>query len=324
VDETATSSTIEPWVLALMQCPRCGGALASPGEQLVCKQQHRWPTHHGLHDFMSDDLPDDAAATLENFGYEWAAFPAIQAEDAAFWERYSRDLDPAAVAGKLVVDVGCGKGRFSWFLAQQARHLVAFDGSGSVGIAAGNLAPLANTTVFRADLHHAPLRDGSFDLVSCIGVLHYVPDPNSGFAEVARLIAPGGTLLLSVYSRPENAGVRARALSAAAFVRRFTPKVPKPLLRALSAPLAAALYGAIVLPGRMGEAGGVRRLDALPLQTYRRRPLRSLWLDTFNRLHAPFEHRFVREDIDRWLADAGLVLQSVREDAGWMVVARRP
>jgi len=269
-------------------------------------------------------MPDDAVATLENFGYEWAAFPDIRDEDAQFWERYSVDLADADVDGKLALDVGCGKGRFTWFLAQRASRVVAFDGSASVAVAAHNLRALDNTAVFQADLHHAPLPDRSFELVTCIGVLHYVPSPSEAFAEVARLVAPGGVLLLSVYSRPERHGARALGLAVATYVRRYTPRVPKGMLRVLSGPLAVALYVGVVVPGRMGDALGIAAFSRLPLQTYRRRPVRSLWLDTFNRLHAPFEHRFVREDIVHWMDSEGLAVEHLHDDAGWMVVARRP
>ena len=277
--------------------------------------------------YVTGVVPDSAEAQrlVEGFGYEWTAFPAIQPEDEPFWERYSADLDPDSLAGRLAVDVGCGKGRFSWFLAPHVRHLVAFDPSSSAVVAARNLAPLPNTSVFQADLHQAPFADGAFGMVVCIGVLHYVPDPAAGFRDVVRLLAPGGTLLLSVYSRPEAAGgARDLGLRAARAVRRVSPRVPHRLLRWLCAPLGLLLYAGVVLPGRAGEAAGVRALASLPLQTYRRRPVRSLWLDTFNRLSAPFEHRFLWPEVQQWLDDAGLRVESARDDAGWIVVASRP
>jgi len=316
--------TLGPDVLATMRCPTCGEGYEATASGVRCGRGHELAWQHDVLMAPIDQLPEDARKTVEGFGYEWTAFPGILPEDEPFWERYSRDLDLGALGDAVAIDVGCGKGRFSWFLAPAVRHLVAFDASDSAFVAARNLADRPNTTAVRADLHEAPFADGAFDLVSCIGVLHYVPDPAKGFDEVVRLVAPGGTLLLSVYSRPEHAGVRKWALDAATAVRRVTPRVPRPLLRALSAPVGALLYATFVLPGRLGERIGNRALASLPLQTYRGRPLRSLWLDTFNRLHAPFEHRFVRAEVDGWLAGAGLEVLHIREDAGWMVVARRP
>jgi hypothetical protein len=47
-------------------------------------------------------------------------------------------------------------------------------------------------------------------------------------------------------------------------------------------------------------------------------------MDTHNRLAAPFEHRFERSEVERWLVEEGLTPERVREDAGWIVLARRP
>src|SRR5438045_1285674 len=93
-------------------------------------------------------------------------------------------------------------------------------------------------------------------------------------------------------------------------------RLPRPLLRVLAAPLAALLYVTLVLPGHV--------FKGLPLQTYRGRPLRSLWLDTFDRLSAPLEHRYVWSELEPWFTETHLEVQAVREEAGLYIVARRP
>jgi SAM-dependent methyltransferase len=316
---------LDSHAIATLRCPVCREAPRIDGAGLTCSAGHRWAWREGYIDCSVDGIPAEAERTLESFGYEWAAFPSIQPEDEAFWQRYSADLDLDRFADSVAVDVGCGKGRFSWFLAPAVGSLVTFDGSASVAVAARNLATRDNVLVLRADLHHAPLADAAFDLVCCIGVLHYVPDPEAGFRAVARLVAPGGTLLLSVYSRAEQRGLRNIGLRAATSLRRITARLPRRLLRVLSAPIAVALYIGLVLPGQAAQAAHLSAVArALPLQTYRGHPLRSLWLDTHNRLSAPFEHRFGETDVRGWLDGAGFVIRSIREDAGWMVVAERP
>jgi hypothetical protein len=53
-------------------------------------------------------------------------------------------------------------------------------------------------------------------------------------------------------------------------------------------------------------------------------PIRSLWLDTFDRLSAPIEHRYVWEDLRPWYAHRGLVVDAMREESGLFVLAHRP
>ena len=101
-------------------------------------------------------------------------------------------------------------------------------------------------------------------------------------------------------------------------------RLPHPLLRVLCAPLAGFLYLSLVVPGRLGDVASIKRLARLPLQTYRGSPLRSLWLDTFDRLSAPLEKRYVWDEIEPWFRRAGLEVEAVREDAGLIVLARRP
>ena len=78
----------------------------------------------------------------------------------------------------------------------------------------------------------------------------------------------------------------------------------------------------LVLPGR--AVPGLTRASHLPLAAYRSKPFRSLWLDTFDRLSAPLEARYLWEDIARWFSSAGLEVLNARDEAGWFVVAHRP
>ncbi|MGH9126950.1 MAG: hypothetical protein ACRDZ8_19810 [Acidimicrobiales bacterium] len=87
-----------------------------------------------------------------------------------------------------------------------------------------------------------------------------------------------------------------------------------PVLRPLAWPVAAALYGGVVVPGAAGEQRGWSRLAGLPLATYRGAPLRALWLDTFDRLSAPLEARFTPAEVSTWFRESGLPVLSLRTD----------
>jgi hypothetical protein len=97
-------------------------------------------------------------------------------------------------------------------------------------------------------------------------------------------------------------------------------KLPHPALRLLCAPIAVLLYLLFVIPGKVGQDRGIRFLGSLPLYTYRGKPLRSLWLDTFDRLSPQIEHRFVWDELDAWFQEADLQVVAAREDTGWHVL----
>jgi hypothetical protein len=78
-----------------------------------------------------------------------------------------------------------------------------------------------------------------------------------------------------------------------------------------------------VTPGRLGDRLGVSVLSKLPLATYRGKPLRSLWLDTFDRLSAPVENRYIWPELKEWFERSSTTVVAVREEAGWFVTLRK-
>jgi len=321
---TSVTGFVPPPLLGVLACPLCAGALEPGPAEMRCATGHRWPVHDGYLDTTTDGwVPDSStAATAESFGYEWNTFDDVRTEDEQFADVYFRDLDLRSLRGKLALDAGCGKGRYTRFLAPHAEALVALDGSSAAEAAVRNLGGFPNVLVVRSDLRRPPVRPESMDFVSCLGVLHHLEDPRRGFRDLRRLLAPGGTMLIYVYSRPESRGARSAALAASALLRRLTVKMPHRLLRAVSVVVAAGLFVGVVGIGRLGERLGWSRLAALPMAGYRGKPFRSLDLDTFDRLSAPVEYRYRWDELEPWFAEEGLEVVAAREEAGWFVLAK--
>ncbi|MDE3241328.1 MAG: methyltransferase domain-containing protein [Nitrospirota bacterium] len=92
-----------------------------------------------------------------------------------------------------VLELGCGSGILLKELKARSRFVVGFDVSPDMMRRARPLgAPLVtgNGSVL-------PFRDASFDLVSCRGVLHHLPDVPAALREIHRVLRPGGELILS-------------------------------------------------------------------------------------------------------------------------------
>ncbi|GAC1362772.1 MAG: hypothetical protein NVSMB32_03540 [Actinomycetota bacterium] len=311
-------------ILERLRCPDCQERMTQDDAgEVACRAGHRLPWRDGYLAVADRGVDAETERTFASFGYEWTTFDAVRPEDEAYWQNYFADVPLEELRGGVGLDAGCGKGRFTRFTAAYLDALVALDGSPAVEAAVRTLAALPNVAVVRADLRHAPFAPDSFNFISCLGVLHHLPDPRQGFEVLARHLAPGGLMLLYLYSRPEAQGLRSIGLSAATALRKATVHVPHRPLRWASAPIAAALYASLVVPGRLGMRLGMRRLGSLPLATYRGKPVRSLWLDTFERLSAPIEHRYTLDELQVWFAAAGVSVEAAREDAGWFVVLRK-
>ena len=261
--------------------------------------------------------------TFASFGFEWNNFDEVRDEDESFAEVYFRDLDLAGLEGKVGLDAGCGKGRYTRFLAAHLAVTAALDGSSAVEAAARNLAGMPSVLVVKSDLRAAPFAAESFDFIASLGVLHHLDDPRQGFERLLTYLAPGGRILLYLYSRPPTPGLRATALRLAAALRTVTVRLPHRLLKVLSEPIAAGLYAGIVLPGGNGDRRGVAALSGLPMNAYRGKPFRSLVLDTFDRLSAPVETPLCLAGLAPWFTNRPVV-EAARDDTGWFVLARKP
>lgn len=97
-----------------------------------------------------------------------------------------------------VGDLGCGTGHVSAALAPFVGRVIAIDRSGEMLQAARRrLRGLANVEVRRGALEALPVAGDELDAATLLLVLHHVPDPAAALAEAARVLKPGGRLLIA-------------------------------------------------------------------------------------------------------------------------------
>jgi SAM-dependent methyltransferase len=108
--------------------------------------------------------------------------------------------DDAALAGRRVLEVGCGAAQCSRWLRAHGARPVAFDLSGGQLAQARVLAARTGLEVplVQADAQRLPFRDASFDLAcSAYGAVPFVADSAAVMSEVARVLRPGGRWVFS-------------------------------------------------------------------------------------------------------------------------------
>jgi SAM-dependent methyltransferase len=152
---------------------------------------------------------------VASFGRQWNRYDVARDDEDEAVFRVKTGLDPAALAGRLVLDAGCGGGRYARLLGRHGAKVVGVDLSDAVEKAATLCAGFPDVAIVQADLLDLPLAEGAFDVVFSIGVLHHSPDPRRAFAQVARRVKPGGRLAVWLYRRNTaaqewlNTGLRA-------------------------------------------------------------------------------------------------------------------
>jgi ArsR family transcriptional regulator len=97
----------------------------------------------------------------------------------------------------VVGDLGCGTGRATELLAPHVRRVVAVDASEAMLVEARDrLRGCENVELHRAELEELPIRDAELDAALLILVLHHIARPQEALAEVARVLSPGGKLVI--------------------------------------------------------------------------------------------------------------------------------
>jgi SAM-dependent methyltransferase len=120
---------------------------------------------------------------------------ALQEERALELERRVLRLLSPLGGDERALDAGCGAGAFALAIAPHVGEVVGIDGDAALLAAARERAP-ANAGFVEGDVTALPFPYGDFDIAGCLRVLHHVHRPGLVLSELARVLRPGGRLLL--------------------------------------------------------------------------------------------------------------------------------
>lgn len=167
----------------------------------------------------SESLVEYFDRTAGRFAANYESAPEFH-ERRAVWRCAIERVLPGVPHGALCLDLGCGDGSLSRWVAAQGRPVVGLDQSDAMLALARRRAGeegLGPCAVY----HHAslpldPAREAAYEgtvgLIVCSSVLEYVTDPPEVLAQCRRLLMPGGTLLVSLANRDSLYRIAQRAL----------------------------------------------------------------------------------------------------------------
>lgn len=131
------------------------------------------------------------------------------------WTKHLFGMLPFNLAGRVIVDIGCGTADRIKMIIPPAQHGYRYVGVDSSRDALERAARnMPGSLLIRSDLGSLKLRESIADVILCLGVLMYFEDPSSVVEKVLRLLKPGGFLLL-------HEAIPRRALSPV--LRRISP-----------------------------------------------------------------------------------------------------
>jgi len=306
-DNDAAAPSIDP----LLRCPTCLAGIArwEDGDRrgfrcVTCGAVY--PVVKNIPRFVPQ------ANYAENFGLQWNRFRTTQLDSVSghgisrkrFLEQTQWTADD--LRGRLVLDAGCGAGRFAEIAVSLGARVIAIDFSSAVEACRQNV-PDGQCDVLQADIFRLPFAEGTFDFLYCFGVLQHTPDPRGAFLALARMVKPGGRIAVDVYpSTPLN------LLWPKYWLRPVTRRLRSDVVLTLSKGLVRWLWPLSLRLGRVRALGGKLRF-ALPIANYDGvlpldpEQLRE-WavLDTFDMLAPRYDQPQTVETVTGWFREAGV------------------
>jgi ubiquinone/menaquinone biosynthesis C-methylase UbiE/uncharacterized protein YbaR (Trm112 family) len=302
--------------LAHLRCPSCSSCLAletgEAGEDIETGALRcidclaAYPITRGVPRFV----PADNYAG--NFGLQWNRFRRTQL-DSYSGQPISRSRFLAytgwgekELKGSLVLDAGCGAGRFAEVALSLGARVIAIDFSSAIDAARENLKANGKVDFIQADINALPFAPESFPFVYCLGVIQHTPDPDKSFEALAGITAPGGRLAVDVYP----AGWK-NIFFAKYWIRPITRRISAETSLRIVRRSFPLLYALSRLVGRIPVAGHYLRY-LIPVANYTnvypldQEALRQ-WalLDTFDMWAPAYDQPQSLATVRRWFSDAG-------------------
>lgn len=293
-------------LLQILACPVCKSNLSLSIErsdkeiaegELICPNcHHNYPIHNYIPRFVHSD------EYVQSFSMEWTlhkntqldSFSGTRESEETFKAKTGFDL--GRLVGKLVLDVGCGAGRFMEVVREYSAEVVGIDLSWSVDSAFKNIGFKGSVHIVQADILSLPFKEGMFDYIFSIGVLHHTPNTQEAFRQLPKFLKEGGEIAIWVYS---DEGFLTKVYNRISnFYRIFTTRMPLGLLYRLSYVSIPLYYikRVKILGGALG----------IILPTSNHADPRWRVLDTFDWYSPKYQWKHTYDEVIRWFEEERL------------------
>jgi len=305
-------------LLTALACPNCKSALQIGDDLLDCPVcVLSFPVLRGIPRFVPSENYADS------FGLQWNRFARTQL-DSALGTNRSKDRfihetlwSEEQLKGKLVLDAGCGSGRFSEIALGFGARLIAIDYSSAVEAAYENLN-FEDLLIAQGDLAKLPIPSLSLDFVYCIGVLQHTKNPERIVAELLRCLKPSGEITLTFY---ENSSWHVK-FYAKYLIRPLTKRLPNKILLNFIDRTSSVWFPVTNLLFRLPRPLSRFFRFIIPVANYvefsyaRNQDARAeAILDTFDMLSPSFDRPIKKSEILKWISASKIQVDRLKVES---------
>ena len=159
-------------------------------------------------EYINNDIPSYAKKYLdysESFGLQWNKFIKTQLDSYTNTkiteDRLARIIgDISKIQGKIVLEIGCGAGRFTEILLKYGAIVVSVDMSTAVVANKKNFPISESHIIIQADMNDLPFKENIFDYIICLGVLQHTPDTFKSIENSMKFLKMEGTYVCDHYT----------------------------------------------------------------------------------------------------------------------------
>lgn len=247
---------------------------------------------------------------VDAFGEEWLKFKDFSDEDIDTAAAEYFDILDESIINKntYALDIGCGTGRWTRYLAERAGFIEVIDPGKAVFAAAHVLRNTENVRIAKASVETIPFDDETFDFAMSIGVLHHIPNTQKAMQDCVKKVKKGGYFYCYLYYNFDTKGVLFKMLfTMSNFLRLIISKMPALLKKIICDLLAVILYMPFVLSSRFFNFIGLKKIsEKIPLHEYANKSFFIIRNDSLDRFGTKLEQRFSKLQVKELMENSGL------------------
>ena len=247
---------------------------------------------------------------VNEFGNEWLKFQEhnddlVKKGGEEYFDILSNEM---VNSNTYALDIGCGTGRWTKYLASKVGFIEAVDPSDAIFAADKLLKGIQNVRLSKASIETLPFSNEIFDFVMSIGVLHHIPNTSKALNDCVKKVKKGGYFFVYLYYNLESRGSIYKMLFYSSdAIRQIVSRMSPKLKHVVCDILAVVFYMPFILLGRFFKKLGFKDIARrMPLHGYQNRSFFMIRNDALDRFGTRLEQRFSRNEIIKMMENAGL------------------
>ena len=209
----------------------------------------------------------------------------------------------------VVLDVGCGTGRWAKYISNKVKLIEAIDPSDAIFSAADFNRGVKNVRITHCGVDNIPFDDELFDFVFSLGVFHHVPDTEQALINAVCKLKKNGFFLIYLYYNLDNRGVIFKLIFKLSDIfRKIISRLPSIIKMFICDLIAISIYLPFIFLAKAFKILFPKQVwyAYFPLSYYRDKSFKIIRNDALDRFGTPLEKRFSKDEIAKMLKKAGI------------------